>query len=518
VNQGISATDANHNSINLSQAFQYDALNRLLSIAEGSFSATQNYGYDALNRLMSASEGSNWTESYGYDRYGNRTTVTVSSQYLPTYAPAPTINASNNRISDTNFNYDSAGNLTQTPVAPGGATQTFGYDAENKLVNFNGGTATYSYDGDGRRVKKTVGSSTTVFVYDATGKLIAEYSNTAASGSGTKYITADNLGSTRLVTDATGNVLARHDYLPFGEAIPTGIGGRTLTMGYEQPDGINQKFTAKERDTESGLDNFGVRYFGSNVGRFTSADNFLNDTTARDPQSWNLYTYVRNNPLRYVDPTGEKIYVGDLSDEDEQELLKRVNATYGCQSCASFDKSGYLQVDTSGLSKEVLAATDYLTGAINSESFYATVAVKNNDPNVAFGEVSMGGSLTINGVRTAVPVIRLDFGDDRWVSGDEEAKQAFLNTVFAHEVRHWFPDRQVDPSGKGETGAVVDAVNRITDALGLPRRAAYMADPLAQHWAEVPFTVKSVDRNGNTKEKHTQILWMRRTVGGRGTN
>lgn len=62
--------------------------------------------------------------------------------------------------------------------------------------------------------------------------------------------------------------------------------------------------TAKERDTESGLDYFGARYFGSSLGRFTSPDAPFADQRAGDPQSWNLYAYTSNNPLAYVDPTG----------------------------------------------------------------------------------------------------------------------------------------------------------------------------------------------------------------------
>jgi RHS repeat-associated protein len=135
-------------------------------------------------------------------------------------------------------------------------------------------------------------------------------------------------------------------------------------------------FSGKERDAETGLDYFGARYFSGAQGRFTGPVNFLNDTTALDPQRWNLYAYARNNPLRYMDPSGEKIYAGDLSDEDRDELLRRINATYGCKGCASVDKTGYLQVDTSGLSKQMLAATDYLTGAINSTSFFARVQVQ----------------------------------------------------------------------------------------------------------------------------------------------
>jgi RHS repeat-associated protein len=79
------------------------------------------------------------------------------------------------------------------------------------------------------------------------------------------------------------------------------------------------EFTGKERDGETGLDYFGARYYSGAQGRFTSPDNFLNDTTALDPQRWNLYAYARNNPLRYVDPNGEKVYAGDLSAEDQED-------------------------------------------------------------------------------------------------------------------------------------------------------------------------------------------------------
>lgn len=63
-------------------------------------------------------------------------------------------------------------------------------------------------------------------------------------------------------------------------------------------------FTGKERDVETGLDYFGARYLSGAMGRFTSPDAPLVDQHVGDPQSWNLYSYVRNNPLRYTDPTG----------------------------------------------------------------------------------------------------------------------------------------------------------------------------------------------------------------------
>jgi RHS repeat-associated protein len=68
-----------------------------------------------------------------------------------------------------------------------------------------------------------------------------------------------------------------------------------------------QQFTGKERDAETGLDWFGTRYLSSAQGRFTSPDKPFADQTPFDPQSWNLYSYTRNNPLKYVDRTGEAI-------------------------------------------------------------------------------------------------------------------------------------------------------------------------------------------------------------------
>lgn len=67
---------------------------------------------------------------------------------------------------------------------------------------------------------------------------------------------------------------------------------------------IRHKYTGKERDSESGLDNFEKRYFGSSLGHFMTPDPPLMDQHIADPQSWNLYSYVRNNPLSFVDPDG----------------------------------------------------------------------------------------------------------------------------------------------------------------------------------------------------------------------
>ena len=211
-------------------------------------------------------------------------------------------NAANNRIIASQ--YDPAGNQIVD-----GQSRTFEYDGENRQTRFNGANTQYFYDGDARRVKKVVAgnpTTTTVFVYDVGGELIAEYTSDPVPPppglGGTSYLTTDHLGSTRVVTKNDGTVKARYDYLPFGEELGSGIGGRTVGMGYGAADTTNQKFTQKERDSESGLDYFLARYYSSAQGRFTSVDPI--EGTKAIPQSWNGYAYVLNNPLRFTDPDG----------------------------------------------------------------------------------------------------------------------------------------------------------------------------------------------------------------------
>ncbi|MBN9617473.1 MAG: RHS repeat-associated core domain-containing protein [Acidobacteriales bacterium] len=69
---------------------------------------------------------------------------------------------------------------------------------------------------------------------------------------------------------------------------------------------FSYRFTGKERDTESGLDYFGARYYGSSMGRFMSPDpGWLQQADPMNPQTWNQYSYGLNNPLINTDPTGK---------------------------------------------------------------------------------------------------------------------------------------------------------------------------------------------------------------------
>lgn len=92
---------------------------------------------------------------------------------------------------------------------------------------------------------------------------------------------------------------------PFGEELSASIGIRTADIGYG-PDSVRQKFTGYVRDDETNLDFAQARYFSSVQGRFTSPDSFGGELI--DPQTLNLYSYVKNNPLKYTDPTGNFIF------------------------------------------------------------------------------------------------------------------------------------------------------------------------------------------------------------------
>ena len=233
------------------------------------------------------------------------------------------------------FDYDTRGN--QSVI--GGTGISLDYDGENRQKMYTVSAVTqekYYYDGEGRRVKHehqvySGGSfnttKTTVYVYDARGRLSAEYGDpTTNTPCVTCYLTTDSLGSTRLMTDQAGTAVARYDYLPFGQEIPPPqSGGRAsvlcgTTSCYSQSGAVNQKFTGKERDAETGLDYFGARYMSSAQARFTSADPLMASAKVSNPQTWNRYSYAFNNPLRFMDPTG--MYTCEGTDEQCRQFEK----------------------------------------------------------------------------------------------------------------------------------------------------------------------------------------------------
>jgi RHS repeat-associated protein len=220
-----------------------------------------------------------------------------------------------NQLQDTNndFVYDAAGNLIQ-PVPSGG---TYTFDAENHLISVGG--VAYLYDGDGKRVGKAPASTPTqpnyLYWYGTGSQILEETDGTGnyayldayfngmllARGEADNWVDhffADALGNTRVVYGDNDPDGGSSDYYPFGGERPI------PTCCPTNPGGVNVpfKFTGKERDSESGLDNSKARFYSSQWGRFMSPD--PTGGVGDDPQSLNKYSYVINNPLRYDDPLG----------------------------------------------------------------------------------------------------------------------------------------------------------------------------------------------------------------------
>jgi RHS repeat-associated protein len=263
----------------------------------------ETFAYDSLDRLISA-QGDYGSLSYSYDPVGNRTSLNDSVY---------TYNAMNELLSISNgtvFAYDENGNLI-TKI-DGNDTWSYTYDTRNHLVEVEKNQQIlfqYGYDGDGRRIQKTEWIEslqeyqTTVYIYSGMNVIYEKNLNTGQYatyvygptgriakkvGTLTDYYHTDHLGSTRLITDESGNTVTDISYTPFGESVLNGEEDSYL-------------YTGKETDG-TGLYYYGARYYDPQTGRFITKDALRGDI--KNPQSLNLYTYCLNNPLRYVDPLG----------------------------------------------------------------------------------------------------------------------------------------------------------------------------------------------------------------------
>jgi RHS repeat-associated protein len=112
------------------------------------------------------------------------------------------------------------------------------------------------------------------------------------------YYFSNHLGSHTMVTSATGSCEQDIDYFPYGGVV----------IDHCPNVAQHYKFTGKERDSESGLDNFGVRYNSSSLGRFMTPDpKMISHQRMLDPQQWDMYQYGRNNPITMIDPDGNEV-------------------------------------------------------------------------------------------------------------------------------------------------------------------------------------------------------------------
>jgi RHS repeat-associated protein len=181
-----------------------------------------------------------------------------------------------------------------------GRTIVYDYDNMPISVNVSNVTTTFAYDGAGARVQKTGPGGTITYIgamqecgaVSCTNYIYAGGTRIAAkSGNEVFYYHQDHLGSTRIITDQNAQVAEEIAYLPFGATLSdTGAANDA------------HKYTGQRFDAETGLYFYNARYYDPMLGRFISADTIV--PSYADPQSLNRYSYVRNNPLMYIDPSG----------------------------------------------------------------------------------------------------------------------------------------------------------------------------------------------------------------------
>ena len=201
----------------------------------------------------------------------------------------------------------------------------------------------------------------------------------AAPAQDVQYYQLDAVGSVRAVTDANGNVIERHDYLPFGEECTTGPCASNPGAGGGQP----RKFTAKERDSETGLDYFGARYYSSRVGRFTTTDPaYTIQENLLDSQRWNKYTYGRNNPLRYVDPDGRDVRLASNLSKSDASFIRNALIAYVRRP------GGRAQFETFAADERTITLT---AGRLNDENALRQAMRDQKPIAVKFGETSPEG-------------------------------------------------------------------------------------------------------------------------------
>ena len=282
----------------------------------GIAAAAESYSYNTLDQLTKAGAA-----SYAYDKADNLTKNTAgaaqvfdaANEVCWVGATSSTTRSCASPVADaTTYRFGARGSRIERKVQGSTPVTTkYGYDQENRLKTISSPTtsARYSYDGEGLRTKKTVGSTTTKFVYDRSAglPLILEAGSTAyiygpdglpvlqVNGSTATYLQADQIGSTRLLSDAAGNNVGSYTFDAYGkQTAKTGTATTSLL------------FTGEYTDSESGFVWLRARYYDPATAQFLTRDPLVAETRS-------AYGYVDGNPLNRTDPSGQLSLGGYVS-------------------------------------------------------------------------------------------------------------------------------------------------------------------------------------------------------------
>jgi RHS repeat-associated protein len=279
-------------------AYTYDNVGNRLTMT--TLDGLTQYTYDDANQLTDVIYPDASTTSYNLDSAGNRVSEVVDGDAI-----AYTTNELN-QYTDVNgdaYAYDANGNMTSKTTSEGATVYT--YDFENRLVQVDTVTETisYTYDPFGRRTSKTTSSGTTNYFHDGF-QVIMEEGNAGMAEA--TYVYGIGIDEVLLVTRDGGNYFYCHDGLGSVTDITNTAADVVDSFSYDafgvpNNDSITENlrlFAGRSFEPKSGLYFYRARYYDPGIGRFITPDPIGYGEGA------NLYLFVQNNPVNWVDPSG----------------------------------------------------------------------------------------------------------------------------------------------------------------------------------------------------------------------
>jgi RHS repeat-associated protein len=345
---------------------------------------SQRFGYDELGRLSEVREYKagdqgqlSYKQKFDFDRFGNlyrksAANPTSGQQNPLPFTPIETadIDKSKNRLA-TETVYDNAGQVVTDNKF---RQMSFIYDANGRQVKAsraNTPDAHSVYDALGNRVALKIYDVWRYLIYDAFGELVAEYGAQAEGPGGVKFIQRDLQGSVRAVTNNNGFVVARTDHQAFGEDIGANIGLRSIEQGYTAAKITRQGYGMTENDEATGQQHTSFRKLETKSGRWMRPDPFKGSMDQTNPQSFNRYSYVKNDPVNFIDPTG-------LYEACVHEAMTKFLAKLAGKSDEVANKLGQFAGGGKG------GADSFKYSALNPINFFLGIFGKGPSANVHF--------------------------------------------------------------------------------------------------------------------------------------
>ena len=315
------------------QSYVYDNLSNLTARTDSLTGTVESFSYDTLNRLTGMQSSRYGNKAYSYDRLGN---ITHKSDFGAQYVYAK-VNAGPHAVTQVkradgsvvaDYRYDGNGRMTSgngrsitwtsfnqpTRITRGSQFASFSYNPEReRIVQRSSGARTVYLQGSGAHYEKETDINAANgndgltqhrhYIYGGNG-LAAIYTLRSNLTRDTRYVHKDPLGSIDTLTNASGHVVERRSFDPYGQSRTPSCTTQVCreVIHVAASSSTHRGFTGHEHLEEVGLIHMNGRVYDPELGRFLSADPHIQEPM--NPQNFNRYSYVNNNPLSYTDPSG----------------------------------------------------------------------------------------------------------------------------------------------------------------------------------------------------------------------